>query len=51
MNEKTKFFLITLIIPLLLIILSVFWGGLLLMIIAVTWIGVSLLIFHPLEEE
>jgi len=50
MNEKLKFILITFLVPLILIILSIF-VSILLMIVALTWMGLSLLIFHPLEEE
>lgn len=50
MNEKLKFILITFLVPLILIILSIF-VSILLMIVALTWMGISLLIFHPLEEE
>ncbi|MCK5548409.1 MAG: hypothetical protein KAI64_05300 [Thermoplasmata archaeon] len=52
MNDKTKFLLIALVVPLLLILLgALVAGGILLVVIGVTWLGLSLLIFHPLEED
>lgn len=50
MSEKLKFILITFLVPLILIILSIF-VSILLMVVALTWMGLSLLIFHPIEEE
>ncbi len=52
MNEQLKYILITFLVPIIMIILGVMGiSTIIMMTIAITWIGVSLLIFHPLEEE
>lgn len=51
MNDKLKFILLALILPLILIILSLAANILLLLILGVTWMGLCLLVFHPLDEE
>jgi uncharacterized integral membrane protein len=52
MNEKLRYFLISMVIPLILIALGVFGiGGLLIMIVGAVWLGLSLMIFYPIEES
>ena len=51
MNDKLKFVLLALVVPLLLIILAVMGIEPIIMIfIAFIWIGLSVVVFSPLEE-
>jgi uncharacterized ion transporter superfamily protein YfcC len=51
MNEKTKFILITFLLPVILILWGVLGAGLIPIVVALTWMGLSILVFQPLGED